>query len=176
MTPSRSKSIAVIALLTALALIFSYIEAVIPFNVGVPGVKLGVANIVVVIALYIYDWRYALIVNVVRIFLAGFLFSGVFGIIYSMAGGLLSLLVMVLLKRTGLFSCIGICAAGGVIHNLAQLFTAALLVSNLSIFVYFPVLLFSGIVCGLITGTVATIILRRLPDSICIYPAGETRQ
>ena len=169
-TASRSKSIAVMALLTALALIFSYVEAIIPFNIGIPGVKLGIANIVVVIALYIYGWGHALAVNVIRIFLAGFLFSGVFGIIYSLAGGLLSLLVMVLLKRTGLFSCIGICAAGGVMHNLAQLFTAALLVSNLSVFVYFPVLLFSGIVCGIITGIVVTIVLSRLPDRIYRFP------
>ena len=173
MTPSRSKSIAAVALLTALALILSYVEAIIPFNIGIPGVKLGIANIVVVIALYIYDWRYALAVNVTRIVIAGFLFSGVFGIIYSMAGGLLSLLVMVLLKRTGLFSCIGICAAGGVVHNMAQLFTAAALVSNLSIFVYYPVLLFSGIICGIITGIVTTIILRRLPDSIYRFPGNK---
>ena len=170
MTPSRSKSIAAVALLTALALILSYVEAIIPFNIGIPGVKLGIANIVVVIALYVYGWGHALAVNVIRIVIAGFLFSGVFGIIYSMAGGLLSLLVMVLLKKTGLFSCIGISAASGVVHNMAQLFTAALLVSNLSIFVYFPVLLFSGIICGIITGIVTTVILRRLPDSVCRFP------
>ena len=170
MTPSKSKSIAAVALLTALALILSYVEAIIPFNIGIPGVKLGIANIVVVIALYVYGWGHALAVNVIRIVIAGFLFSGVFGIIYSMAGGLLSLLVMVLLKKTGLFSCIGISAAGGVVHNMAQLFTAALLVSNLSIFVYFPVLLFSGIICGIITGIVTTVILRRLPDRIYRFP------
>ena len=165
-TRSRSKSIAAVALLTALALIFSYVEAIIPFNIGIPGVKLGIANIVVVIALYLFDWRYALAVNVIRIFAAGFLFSGVFGIIYSLAGGLTSLLIMILLKKTDLFSVIGVCAAGGVMHNMAQLMTAAFLVSNLRIFVYFPVLLFSGIACGVITGIISTLILHRIPERI----------
>ena len=90
----------------------------------------------------------------------------------SLAGGLLSFVVMILLKRTGIFSVIGVCAAAGVAHNLGQLLTAAFLVSNLSIFVYFPVLLFSGIICGIITGFVTTLILYRLPDRIYKFPEG----
>ncbi len=172
MTRSRSNSIAAGALLTALALIFSYVEFLIPFNIGIPGVKLGIANIVVVTALYVYNGKYALAVNIIRIIIAGFLFSGAFGIIYSLAGGLLSFVVMILLKRTGIFSVIGVCAAAGVAHILGQLLTAAFLVSNLSIFVYFPVLLFSGIICGIITGFVTTLILYRLPDRIYKFPEG----
>lgn len=86
-----------------LALIFSYVEALIPFNAGIPGVKLGLANLVIIIALYEMNFRYALAVNLIRIFISGLLFSGVFGTIYSLAGGLLSLIVMWLLKKTGLF-------------------------------------------------------------------------
>jgi heptaprenyl diphosphate synthase len=162
---SRGRMVAYAGLLTALALIFSYVEAILPFQVGIPGVKLGIANLVVLITLYLFGARSALLINLLRIFLAGFLFSGVFGILYSLAGGLLSLGLMVLLKKTGLFSLIGISVAGGVMHNVGQLLTAALIIENIRVFVYFPVLLFSGIVCGIIVGTVAWLVLRRLPGN-----------
>ena len=113
MTPSQNKpAIAVCALLAALALIFSYIEVLIPAFVSIPGIKLGIANIVILFALYYLDGRYALLINLVRIFLAGLLFSGVFGILYSLAGALLSLGTMVLLKRTGRFSVTGVSISG----------------------------------------------------------------
>lgn len=165
-TPSQSKQIAIAALLTALALIFSYVEAILPFNIGIPGVKLGIANLVVIVALYLLNARYALLINVIRIVAAGFLFSGVFAILYSMAGGLLSLGLMVLLKKSDWFSIIGISVAGGVMHNMGQLLTAAFVISNLSVFLYFPVLLFSGLICGTIIGTVAFLILRKLPGNV----------
>ncbi len=166
MTRSRNNLIAGIALMTALALIFSYIEAILPFNIGIPGVKLGIANIVVVLALYIFDWKVAFTINTLRIILAGLLFSGVFGIIYSFAGGVLSLFIMVMLKKTEKFSIIGICTAAGVAHNLGQIITAAILIENIKMFAYFPVLIFSGIVMGILTGTVAYILLGKLPKSI----------
>ena len=165
-TRSHSKRLATIALLTTLALIFSYIEAILPFNIGIPGVKLGIANIVVIIALYFIDARSALTINLIRIFLAGFLFSGVFGIIYSLAGGLLSFAVMTMLKKTDLFSVIGVSVAGGVMHNLGQLITAALIVENAAMFIYFPVLLFSGIICGIINGVVCAIVIKKMPASL----------
>ena len=95
------------ALFAALALIFSYIEVIIPFNPGIPGIKLGIANLVIIIALYYLGPRYALTVNLVRILIAGLLFNGLFGAIYSLAGAALSLIVMILLKKTGLFSVTG---------------------------------------------------------------------
>ena len=151
------------ALLAALALIFSYIEVLIPFNPAIPGIKLGIANLAVIVALYHMGLKYAITINVVRIFIAGLLFSGVFGIIYSLAGAILSMTVMVLLKKTGLFSVTGVSMAGGVAHNLGQILAAAFLVSNLSIFIYFPVLIFSGLISGALIGIVAYIILKRLP-------------
>ena len=151
------------ALLAALALIFSYIEVLIPFSPAIPGIKLGIANLVVIVALYHMGLKYAITINVVRIFIAGLLFSGVFGIIYSLAGAILSMTVMVLLKKTGLFSVAGVSMAGGVAHNLGQILAAAFLVSNLSIFIYFPVLIFSGLISGALIGIVAYIILERLP-------------
>ena len=158
-----TKKLTMTALLAALALILSYIEVLIPFSPAIPGIKLGIANLVVIVALYHMGLKYAITINVVRIFIAGLLFSGVFGIIYSLAGAILSMTVMVLLKKTGLFSVAGVSMAGGVAHNLGQILAAAFLVSNLSIFIYFPVLIFSGLISGALIGIVAYIILKRLP-------------
>ena len=165
-TQSQSRRIATIALMTTLALIFSYVEAILPLNFGIPGVKLGIANIVVLVAIYTMGPRYAFTINMIRIFLAGFLFSGVFGILYSLAGGILSFIVMLALKKTDKFSIIGVSVAGGTMHNLGQLLTAAAIVENLTMFVYFPVLLFSGIVTGILIGIAAYAILRKLPKSL----------
>lgn len=149
--------------MAALALIFSYIEVLIPFNFGIPGIKLGIANLVIIVALYYLGTRYALLINVIRILIGGLLFSGVFGMLYSMAGALLSMLVMVLVKKCGLFSVTGVSMAGGVAHNLGQLLVAAFLVSNLKIFVYFPVLVISGVVSGAVIGILAYLVLKKLP-------------
>lgn len=151
------------ALLAALALIFSYIEVLIPFNPGIPGIKLGIANLVIIVALYYLGPKYALTVNLVRILIAGLLFNGMFGALYSLSGGLLSWLVMVLLQKTRLFSVTGVSMAGGVAHNLGQLLTAAFIVSNIKVFIYFPVLIFSGMICGTLIGILSYLILKKLP-------------
>lgn len=151
------------ALLAALALIFSYIEVLIPFNPGIPGIKLGIANLVIIVALYYLGPKYALTVNLVRILIAGLLFNGMFGALYSLSGGLLSWLVMVLLQKTRLFSVTGVSMAGGVAHNLGQLLTAAFIVSNIKVFIYFPVLIFSGMICGTLIGVLSHLILKKLP-------------
>ena len=156
--------IAYCGLLAALALIFSYIEVLIPFNIGVPGVKLGIANLVIIVVLYKLDWKYAMGVNIVRVIVAGLLFTGAFGALYSLAGALLSMVVMALLKRTDLFSVTGVSIAGGVTHNLGQILVASFLVSDLRMFIYFPVLIFSGIASGAIIGILSWLILKRLPD------------
>lgn len=165
LSASTTRRIAIAGLMASLALIFSYIEVLIPFNFGVPGIKLGIANLVIIIALYYLNGKYALAINLVRIFIAGLLFSGVFGIIYSLAGCLLSLLTMVLLKRTGVFSVTGVSIAGGVMHNLGQILIAAVVVGTIRVFVYFPVLVISGVITGAIIGIIACLILRRLPGS-----------
>ena len=160
----RTRLLAVSAMFAALALIFSYIEVLIPLPVPIPGIKLGIANLVILIALYRMDFRYAFTINITRILLAGLLFSGVFGMIYSLAGGILSIVVMYLLKKTGLFSIVGVSMAGGVCHNLGQLLTACVLLSNTAIMSYFPVLLFSGMAAGIFIGILAYFIEKRLPD------------
>ena len=157
---SSAQFVARVALMASLALIFSYIEAIIPYNPGIPGIKLGIANVVTVIALYKYGWKEAASVSVIRIIVAGLLFNGVFGMLYSLAGAVLSLIGMVGLKKTGLFSAIGVSMAAGVLHNMGQLFVAAALIEDLRIFFYFPVLLFSGIAAGILVGIISTMVLR----------------
>ena len=148
--------------MASLALIFSYVEAIIPYSPGVPGIKLGIANIVTVIALYKFGPKDAAAVSIIRIVIAGLLFNGLFGMLYSLAGAAVSLIGMILLKKTDLFSVVGVSMAAGVLHNLGQLLMAAALISDLRIFFYFPVLLFSGIAAGTIVGIVSAYILRTL--------------
>ena len=167
---NTSHNVALAAMLAALALIFSYVEAILPLSVGIPGVKLGIANLVVIIALYTLGFRYAMTVNIIRILVAGLLFNGAFGAMYSLAGGILSLTVMFLLKKTGLFSTVGISMAGGVVHNLGQLIVAALIVSTMKLFYYFPVLLFSGMISGVLIGILAHLILKKLPGNLAVKP------
>lgn len=154
------------AMLTVVALMFSYVEAIIPVTFGIPGFKLGFANIMIIISLYALDARYAFAVNLTRILLSALLFGTPFSMMYSLAGGMLSLVVMWILKKTGLFSVIGVSMTGGVFHNLGQLSVAAFAVSNLNMFLYFPVLVFTGIATGIGTGAIAFQVLKKLkvPD------------
>ena len=150
------------ALLSALALIVSYIEFLLPLNVSLPGIKLGLANIVVVLALYYLGPQYALLINLIRIALSALLFGSLFSGLYALAGGLVSLGVMALLKKTGLFSLTAVSMAGGAFHNLAQLIVAALVASTSDVFLYLPVLFIAGITTGIFNGIVCTLVLRKL--------------
>lgn len=154
--------VAYFGVFTALALIFSYVETLIPINFGIPGIKLGLANLIIVIALYKMSIKEAYVLSIVRVILSGFIFGNLFSILYSMAGGLLSLTVMSLLKKTGRFSLLGVSMAGGVFHNVGQLIMAALVLESLSITYYFPVLLISGVLTGLLIGILSSEMLKRL--------------
>ena len=145
---------------TALALIFSYVETLIPFQIGIPGVKLGLANLIVVVALYKMGGKDAMLLSVTRIVLSGFIFASLFSILYSLAGGLLSLAVI--LKKRGSFSVFGVSMAGGVFHNVGQLIVAMLVVETFSVAYYVPVLLIAGVITGFIIGVVANEMLKRL--------------
>ena len=123
---------------TALALIFSYVETLIPIHFGIPGVKLGLANLAIVIILYKTDFKEALLLSVTRVILAGFIFGSLFSILYSMAGGVLSLIVMTVMKQRKSFSIIGVSIAGGVSHNIGQLVVAMLVVETYRVGYYLP--------------------------------------
>jgi heptaprenyl diphosphate synthase len=148
--------------LIALAFILSYIEVLIPINLGVPGVKLGLANLVVFIALYIEGWKGALAISLTRIVLVGFTFSNMFSMIYSVAGGMLSFILMALCKKYKLFSKVGISIVGGVSHNIGQIIVVAFVVNNADMFYYLPVLLVAGAVTGALIGLLGAIVLERL--------------
>lgn len=150
--------------LTALALIFSYVETLIPVPVGIPGIKLGLANLVVVIALYKMDRSSAYILAVLRVVLAGFLFGNLFSILYSLAGSLLSVTVMRLLKKAELFTVTGVSLGGGVAHNIGQLFVAALVVESYDVFYYVPVLILAGLLTGIAIGFAAQGMLKCLKN------------
>lgn len=147
---------------TALALIFSYVETLIPIPVGIPGLKLGLANLIIVIVLYRADLKQAYLLSVTRVVLAGFLFGNLFGILYSLAGGLLSLTVMCVLKKQGSFSMIGVSIGGGVMHNIGQLLMAMLVVESYSVAYYVPVLLIVGLITGLLIGIISKEMLKHL--------------
>ena len=154
--------VAYFGVFTALALIFSYVETLIPINFGIPGVKLGLANLIIVIALYKMRLREVYLLSIVRVLLSGFIFGNYFSIIYSLAGGLLSLTVMAVFKRKDGFSIMGISIAGGVFHNVGQLIVAMLVVETFSVAYYVPVLLIAGMIPGLLIGIVSNEMLKRL--------------
>lgn len=146
---------------TSLALILSYVETLIPISFGIPGIKLGLANLVIVIVLYTYGEKEAFLLSVTRILLSGFLFGNLSMILYSMSGGIFSLAIMVLLCKTGGFSIQGVSIAGGVFHNIGQLLLAMMIVETYQVGYYFPVLLISGLVTGLLIGIVSREVLKR---------------
>ena len=149
------KKVAILGVFLALALICSYVESLIPFYFGVPGMKLGLTNVVVLLLLYFFGAKEALLVSVMRILLSGFMFSNAFSILYSLAGGILSWAVMLLLKKTGRFHMVSISICGGITHNLGQILVAMVVVKNYYIFGYFPFLFIGGGITGLLIGLVA---------------------
>ena len=156
------KKTAYMGIFLALALICSYIETLIPFHIGIPGVKLGLTNIVIVWALYLLGAKEALAISVMRIVLSGMMFGNAFSIAYSLAGGLISFIVMLLLKKTGKFMCVSVSIAGGIFHNIGQLLVAAAIVQNLSVFYYIPVLFISGTITGLVIGVISQELILRV--------------
>lgn len=167
---SNIKNIAEFSLYTALAFIFSYIESLIPFPVPFPGMKLGLANLVIVIVLYKKNFRYAFGLSMLRNVLNALTFGNLFALLYSLAGSILSLVFMSLAKKVRLkimhFSIISVSALGGIFHNIGQFLTAAFLVGLHSVLWYLPILYFSGLVTGILIGYLSMHILRRIPDKI----------
>ena len=145
-----SRKIALCAMLMALAMIFSYVDALIPINFGVPGIKL--ANLIVVIGLFFLPPAEVLMISIARILQMGYLFGNGMSILYSLAGGLLSFFVMLLLKKIKGFSMTGVSIAGAVAHNVAQICVAAYVVQNTKLFYYLPVLLIAGVITGTLIG------------------------
>ena len=156
------KKTAYLGVMLALALICSYVEVLIPIPIGIPGIKLGLANIVIVFALYSMGIKEALVLSIMRVTISGFMFGNVIAIAYSLAGGLLSLLVMYFLKKTDKLSCISISIAGGIFHNIGQMIIATILVDNYYVLYYVPVLMIAGFITGACIGVVAQEVFLRI--------------
>ena len=155
-----SKKIAVTALFTAFAVILSYIETFIPV-IGIPGVKLGLANFSIVLALYLLGNREAGVINIVRILLVGFMFGNMFAIVYSLTGAGFSYIIMIGAKKIKL-SMVTVAILGGVFHNIGQIIVAGMVVETYSVFAYVPVLIFSGIITGMLIGILALFVYNRV--------------
>lgn len=156
------RGIAEYGLLIALAMVLSYVEYLIPFSSAVPGVKLGLANIVVIFALYRLGAGPAAVISFVRILLMTFLFGNAFALLYSASGAALSLLVMLLFKGTGKFSPVGVGAAGGASHNIGQILCAIAVLETKKLAYYLPVLLVSGTLAGIAVGIAGGILIVRI--------------
>lgn len=159
----KKRKTALYGLMVALAFIFSYVETLLPV-VGIPGIKLGLANLVVLITLCLLRPRDALAISLIRILLVGFTFGSPASMLYSLAGGLVSLGIMVLCHRSEKFSLLGISIAGGVSHNLAQLAVAAAVLRTPQIAWYLPMLLLSGVLTGALIGVIARLCLPKLEN------------
>ena len=146
----------------ALAMIFSYVEVLIPVNFGIPGMKLGLANLVVVVTLYVLGTKTAFAVSIIRIMLVSMTFGSLSAMLYSMAGGLLSFFGMVLLKEMPDLSVVGVSVAGGVLHNAGQVLVAMAVVENVMLVSYFPPLMIAGTVTGALIGIVSSKVIPRV--------------
>lgn len=161
-----AKRIAYLGLLIALAFVFSYIEFLIPINIGVPGAKLGLANLVIIVAIYTIGERNSFILSMLRIILVGFTFANMASMLYSLAGGILSFVAMVAAKRAKRFSITGVSVIGGVFHNIGQILMAIWVVKTSSLIFYLPVLLIAGTIAGVIIGILGAMVTKRISKLI----------
>lgn len=155
----ESKKVAQYGLFATLAILMGYVEMLIPLPLFVPGMKLGLANVVIVVVLYHMGAKPAFYISLVRVVLSGLLFAGFAGLLYSLAGALCSFGIMIVLKKTGKCSIAGVSIMGGVFHNIGQIIVAALVVENIKIAYYLPFLLVTGVVTGFLIGFVANLTL-----------------
>ena len=158
----KIKRVAFLGLTIALAMIMSYIETLFPLNFAVPGIKMGLANIVIIFVLYRMSFGDACIVSLVRVFLVSLLFGNVMALAYSLAGAALSLLVMYLLKKSDKFSVIGVSITGAVMHNVGQIIMAVIIMGTEQIAYSLPALAVSGTISGILIGVVSSLVIKRI--------------
>ncbi|MCF0137180.1 MAG: Gx transporter family protein [Oscillospiraceae bacterium] len=158
----KTKRLTFLAMATAAAMVLSYVESLIPPLMAVPGMKMGLPNIMIVFVLYSLNWRDALAVSLVRVVLASLLFGTVLSLAYSLAGAIISLAGMILLKRTEKFSPVAVSVTGGVLHNAAQIGVACLVMETNLIAYYLPFLVLSGTVAGILIGFAAAFMVGRV--------------
>ena len=159
----NTKKLALIGVMAAVAMMLSYIEALLPpVYSAVPGIKLGLANIAVIFALYSVDPKSAALISLVRVALSALLFGSVMSFIYSFSGAVLSLAVMILLKKSALFSAVGVSVAGAVMHNVGQVLCAVIILGTAEIGYYLIFLSVSAVVSGVLVGLVSALLIKKL--------------
>lgn len=160
---SKTKKIALLGVLTGIALVLSYLEAILPpLYPAVPGIKVGLANIVIIFILYKYGVKEAATVSLLRVFIVALLFGNVMTFAYSIAGAVLSVLLMGLFKKINIFSQIGVSIIGGVAHNLGQILVAIVLLNSTQIAYYMVILTFTGTIAGVFVGICGAFLLKRM--------------
>ncbi len=162
----RPRTISTVAMASTLALILSYIESLVPLSFAVPGIKMGLANIAIVFVLYRLGEKEAIAVSLIRLFWVAVLFGSFMTFLYSLAGAVLSMTVMIILKKSEKFSAVGVSVAGGITHNAGQIIAAVLLMETAQIAYYLPVLVVSGAVTGVIIGIVSALLINEIPKNL----------
>ena len=163
------RAIPQMGILLAVAVLAGYIEMIIPADLLIPGVKLGLANSVILFILYRAGFKASLIISILRTVIIAFLFTSPSVLLYSFSAAVVSLIVMTLLRKSGLFSIYGISAAGGIVHNMTQLIIAGVIMLGIGagferiIFFYLPILIISGLAAGLFNAFIADILIKRIP-------------
>jgi len=173
MKRNSAKKTAYCGLLIAVAFLLSYIEFLIPLPIGIPGAKIGLANLVIFSAIYLTDGKNAFIIAVTRIILVTLTFGNMFSFWFSLAGSVLSLALMLVCKKKNIFGKVGISVVGGVSHNIAQIFVAILVLETPELVWYLPTLLVAGVIAGAVIGIVGGLVLDRI---IRLYSRGEKRE
>ncbi len=164
---NKPKTIAFIGVCTALAMILAYVEAIIPpMFPAIPGIKMGLPNIIIVFLLYRRGPVFAAGVSLIRIILVSLLFGNIMALMYSLAGGALSLFVMILLRRLRFLSTVGVSVAGGVSHNVGQILMAMLLLETAELGYYLVVLTITGTLSGIAIGLCGSTLIKRVPKNI----------
>ena len=158
----NNKRIAFLGLFVALAFVLSYIEYMLPLSIGIPGAKVGLANLVVMVTLYTVGEKEAISLSIIRVVLVGLTFGNLSMMLYSLAGAALSLCAMLIAKRTGRFSVTGVSVLGGVFHNIGQIIVAMLVLETESLLYYLPFLIVIGTITGVLIGFVANLITTRV--------------
>ncbi len=157
----KIQKITFISVFAAFAMVLSYVEMMLPpIWSAVPGIKVGLPNVIIIFVLYKLSFKYAAFISLLRVFAVALLFGNVLTLSYSIAGAVISLLVMWLLKKTSLFSMVGVSIAGGVSHNLGQIIVAMIVMQTKEIGYYMTILAVSGVLAGIVIGLIGAMLLK----------------
>lgn len=157
----KTNKITFLGIMLSLSIILSYVDSLIPLSTYIPGMKIGLANIITMYVLFKYRVRDAFIIMFLRVLISGLLFSGLNSIIFGLTGGVLCIVFMTVSKKTKLFSVIGVSVIGSLSHNLGQVIAAFIIMDNINIMYYFPFLLITGLLTGAVIGYISGILIRR---------------